>query len=373
MVSTKTSVNISDIPQFNGCGYAQWADKMTGIFLLTNTKGVVEGTVVANTGTQDPEPAMPAGAATGAEWTTYNARFNTWNQKNQVWIKKDTDYAADNAKAKGIFAMALDISIWEQVKEKTANKIFDWLKDKYGKEAFIEVLEDFQYICNLKINLSDPNPQLANFMHHYQRLPMQAATNPSGMVSTAKAHAVSESMACLILLSNLPLATANIGQTSLYQSFIEDYTHSNIVADFKLSEVTDGIRTTWAARFASLPPHQQPKKGTFYVSDAKGKGPAIPKPPQAQRNTSIKDKGPTPRFLEQQNTGGSSSSRLQNAPKPGSSRPKKTRRAAKKQSAHMAAPSSDFVLAAPIIINTPSLPGPSSHSVTQITVSGLVH
>jgi len=158
MASTKTSVNISDIPCFNGHGYPQWADKMTGIFLLTNTKGVVEGTIVTNTGTQDPEPAMPTGAASGAEWTAYNARFNTWNTKNQVWIKKNTDYATDNAKAKGIFAMALDIGIWEQVKEKTAKEIFDWLKDKYGKEAFIEVLEDFRYIRDLKINISDPNP-----------------------------------------------------------------------------------------------------------------------------------------------------------------------------------------------------------------------
>ena len=239
------------------------------------------------------------GAATGAEWTAYNARFNTWDSKYKSWKKQDTEYANDNAKAKGIFSLALAIGIWDQVKEKTANEIWEWLKTNYGKEAFIEVLEDFRYIRDLKIDLSDPNPQLANFMHHYQRLPMQAATNPQGTISTAKARAVSESMACLILLSNLPLATANIGQTSIYQAMIEDYTRQNVVNSFKLSDVTEQIRTTWAARFGSLPTREQPKKGTFYVSDPKGKGPAVPKPPQAQRNTSIKDKGPAPRFSDQ--------------------------------------------------------------------------
>ena len=145
MASTKTSVNIADIPCFNGHAYQQWVDKMHGIFLITNTTFVIDSTLVPNAaGTEPTEPTQPppSGANT-VDWTTYQAKFQTYSTKMAEWRKKDSDYAAENSKAKGIFAMALDIGIWEQVKEKTAKEIFDWLKDKYGKEAFIEVLEDF--------------------------------------------------------------------------------------------------------------------------------------------------------------------------------------------------------------------------------------
>ena len=42
MASTKTSINVTDIPCFNGHAYQQWVDHMTGIFLITNTKDVIE-------------------------------------------------------------------------------------------------------------------------------------------------------------------------------------------------------------------------------------------------------------------------------------------------------------------------------------------
>ena len=54
-------------------------------------------------------------------------------------------------------------------------------------------MEHFWFLKDQRINLSDPNPQLAAFMHHYQAL-------PADMISTA--------MASLILLSNLPLTTS---------------------------------------------------------------------------------------------------------------------------------------------------------------------
>ena len=172
MSSNKTSVNVTDIPRFHGRGYQQWVDKMTGIFLITNTKDVIDGTLIPNAANTSPlEPTAPTDPATTSnQWQTYGTRYTIWQSKHAAWKKQDDNYAADNSKAKGIFSLGLDIGIWDQVKEMTAKEIWDWLKTQYGKEAFIKVLEDFRYIRDLKIDLSDPNPQLANFMHHYQQL-----------------------------------------------------------------------------------------------------------------------------------------------------------------------------------------------------------
>jgi len=106
-----------------------------------------------------------------------------------------------------------------------------------------------------RFDLSDPNPQLATFMHHFQALPDKF---------------VSPAMACLILLSNLPLTT-NPGQESVYQRMLENtftgWTPESLTPD----EVCTQIRDVWGARFGGFHPSQQPCKGATYD---KGKAPA---------------------------------------------------------------------------------------------------
>ena len=68
----------------------------------------------------------------------------------------------------GIFNQALDIGIWDQVKEKTATETWTWLGDHYAKSSITELLEHFQYIKDYWFDLSDPSPQL---VHHYGSIP----------------------------------------------------------------------------------------------------------------------------------------------------------------------------------------------------------
>jgi len=185
----------------------------------------------------------------------------------------------------------LDIGIWDQIKEKTAKESWEWLKTKYTKQSHLEVLEHFCFMKDQKFDLSDPNPQLATFMHHFQALPDKF---------------VSPAMACLILLSNLPLTT-NPGQESVYQRMLENifagWTPESLTPD----KVFTQIRDVWGACFGGLHPSQRPHKGATYD---KGKTPAN-KPQQkqqmqVQRNTAIKGKGPNPQYSEQQSTDSSS-------------------------------------------------------------------
>jgi len=241
---------------------------MTGIFLITKVMGVIDGSVTAQTAAAPTEPAMPTGNNVfTTNWTTYSAQIACYATQLSEWKHANSTYKDANSTAYGIFSSSLDIGIWDQVKNKLAKEIWDCLKTKYGKEAFVEVLDDFRYLRDLKIDLSDPNPQLANFMHHYQCLPMEG---------TPKICIVSESMACLILLSNLLLATENVGSTSLYQHMLEEVIRTTTISNLTLDDVFDNIRSSWAARFGHLPPSQHPHKSTFYVKEDKGKGPAIP-------------------------------------------------------------------------------------------------
>ena len=128
---------------------------------------------------------------------------------------------------------------------KTAKETWDWLKNKYAKSSHLEIMEHFWFLKDQKINLSDPNPQLAAFMHHYQAL-------PADMISSA--------MASLILLSNLPLTT-NPGVESVYQRLLESTFKAETAAALKLEDIIQQIRDVWAARFGGFPSNQQPRKG----------------------------------------------------------------------------------------------------------------
>ena len=167
-MATKSSINVSDLPKFHGHNYQQWSDKMMGFFMVTKTTPIIDGSLKKPTGTEPTEPAPPAGDAASTVWTSYGVVYNCYLSKLDAHKKALSHWNDMNMTTMGIFNMCLDVGIWDQIKTKTAFDSWAWLKEKYGKEAFIEILEDFQYICNLKFNLSDPNPQLANFIHHYQ-------------------------------------------------------------------------------------------------------------------------------------------------------------------------------------------------------------
>jgi hypothetical protein len=150
----------------------------------------------------------------------------------------------------------------------------------------MEILEHFRYIKDQKIDLSDPNPQLATFMHHYQALPPRMISVP---------------MASVILLSNLPLTT-NPGQESVYQRLLESTLKDDVVTTLSLADLMQSIRDVWAARFGGIHPNQQPRRGTTYD---KGKAPANKlqqkQQTQIQRNTTLKGKGPNPQYSQQHN------------------------------------------------------------------------
>jgi len=274
--------------------------------------------------------------------TEYNRRNANWNDAN--------------SQAMGIFNRALDIGIWDQIKDKTAKESWEWLKNKYAKQSHLEVLEHFRFMKDQKFDLSDPNPQIAAFMHHFQALPDKF---------------VSPAMACLILLSNLPLTT-NPGQESVYQRMLENtftgWTPESLTPD----EVTTQIRDVWGARFGGFHPSQQPRKGATYD---KGKAPANKlqqkQQTQVQRNTAIKGKGPNPQYSEQQSADSGSSQQKKK-------RPFRRGGKGKGKGAHnhmVGAPetyNSDFILASAAmhIADTPSLPAPTVHTVTSFSAAG---
>jgi len=270
----------------------------------------------------------------------YNCKLSSWTDAN--------------SQAMGILNEALNIGIWDQIKEKTAKESWEWLKTKYTKQSHLEVLEHFHFMKDQKFDLSDPNLQLATFMHHFQALPDKF---------------VSPVMACLILLSNL-LLTTNPGQESVYQCMLETifagWTPESLTPD----EVCTQIHDIWGACFGGFHPSQQPHRGTTY-----DKGKALANKPQqkqqmqVQQNTAIKGKGPNPQYSEQQSADSGS---LQQKKK----QPFQHRGKGKGTYSHVAgAPdtyNSNFVLAlaAMHIANTPALPAPTAHSVTSFSAAG---
>jgi len=166
----------------------------------------------------------------------------------------------------------------------TTTATWTWLGDHYAKSSITELLEHFRYIKDYQFNLSDPSPQLTQWMH-YQSIP---------------ACMISASLASIILISNLP-TTNSVGQESIYQRLVETMFKDKTATSFDLAKTVDSVCDVWAACFGSLPPSQQPHKGTTYD---KGKAPANKlqqkQQTQVQWNTAIKGKGPNPQYSEQQ-------------------------------------------------------------------------
>ncbi|KIJ93333.1 hypothetical protein K443DRAFT_12947, partial [Laccaria amethystina LaAM-08-1] len=242
-----TSLNVSDIPRFNGSNFQGWSEKMIGVFMMAKVYSVVNGDstlpAVNSRPTAPAEPTTIDDTTAGTDlnrlnamWTQYQVRMTNYNHLLAEYNRKVSNWKDANSQAMGIFSRALQIGIWDQVKEKNSKETWDWLKDKYVKHSFMEILEHFRYIKDQKIDLSDPNPQLATFMHHYQALPPR-------MISVL--------MAAVILLSNLPLTT-NPGQESVYQRLLESTLKDDVVTTLSLADLMQSIRDVWASVAAFL-------------------------------------------------------------------------------------------------------------------------
>jgi len=338
---------------------------MVGVFMIAKVYDVVKGDTTKPADTQCPKmPSTPpsitaemsnADAEKAARyWTQFNVQMNYYNTQLADYNRKMSAWTDGNSQSMGIFNCALDVGIWDQVKDMTAAATWTWLGERYAKSSITELLEHFRYIKDYRFDLSDPSPQLAQWMYHYGSIP---------------ARMISASLASIILISNLPM-TNNVGQESVYQCLVETMFKDETVATFDLAKTVDSVCDVWAACFGGLPPSQQPRKGTTYD---KGKAPAN-KPQQkqqtqVQRNTAIKGKGPNPQFSEQQSADSGSSQQKKKRP---------FRRGGKGKGAHShmaGAPdtyNSDFVLASTAmhIADTPALPAPTAHSVTSFSAAG---
>jgi len=360
-----TSINISDIPHFTGCNFQAWKDKMVSVFMISKVYDIVKGDTTKPAKNQRLKmPSLPpaitaemsnADAEKAARyWTQFNVQMNYYNTQLADFNHKMSAWTDGNSQAMGIFNRALDIEIWDQVKDMTATATWTWLGDHYTKSSITELLEHFQYIKDYRFDLSDPSPHLTQWMHHYQSIP---------------ARMISASLAMIILISNLP-TTNSIGQESIYQRLVETMFKDETATTFDLARTVDSVRDIWAACFGGLPPSQQPHKGTTYN---KGKAPANKlqqkQQTQVQWNTAIKGKGPNPQYSEQQSADSSSSQQKKK-------RPFQCGGKGKGAHSHMAgAPdtyNSDFVLAlaAMHIADTPALPAPTAHSVTSFSAAG---
>jgi len=360
-----TSINISDIPRFTGRNFQAWKDRMVSVFMIAKVYDVVKGDTTKPADSQRPKmPSTPpsitaemsnADAEKAARyWTQFNVQMNYYNTQLADYNRKMSAWTDGNSQSMGIFNRALDVGIWDQVKDMTAAATWTWLGERYAKSSVTELLEHFRYIKDYRFDLSNPSPQLAQWMHHYGSIP---------------ARMISASLASIILISNLPM-TNNVRQESVYQRLVETMFKDETVTTFDLAKTVDLVCDVWATCFGGLPPSQQPRKGTTYD---KGKAPAN-KPQQkqqtqVQRNTAIKGKGPNPQYSEQQSTDSGSSQQKKKRP---------FRRGGKGKGAHnhmVGAPetyNSNFVLASAAmhIADTPSLPAPTAHSVTSFSAAG---
>jgi len=360
-----TTLSVSNIPRFNGRNFQGWSEKMIGIFMMAKVYQVVYGELLRPKDNERPTaPTVPTtitaqtdgptATRLSAMWMQYNVQMSEYNHLQADFNRRRSNFNDANSQAMGIFNRALDAGLWDQIKAKNAKMSWDWLKEKYEKQSFQEILEHFRFMKEQRIDLSNPNPQLTLFMHHWQALP---------------ARMISSIMASLILLSNL-LLTTNPGQESIYQCLLENTFKDHLPNALILEDIMTEIHDVWAARFGGFHPNQQPHKGTTY-----DKGKALANKPQqkqqtqVQQNTAIKGKGPNPQYSEQQSADSGSSQQKKKQP---------FRCGGKGKGAHnhvVGAPDtyqSNFVLASAAmhIADTPSLPAPTAHSVTSFSAAG---
>ena len=266
------SLSIGELPCFDGQQYKQWVDKFTLIMMMLNYLPVLDRTLTAPV-TTHTEPTIPVGATataapTTAQWAQYNAELGQFERQNKLQDKFDDM----NGKAKGALNQSLSPGIWEQVKAMTAATAWTWLRTTFARQQFVEILEDYKILTAFKVDLSDPNPQIAKFRHHYTRISHYTPAATTAIPNPPPVSQISESIAALTLLSALPLSP-DPSQDSIYQRMMETFTETYTVPNMTLGTLTDAIRNTWAQRFGHLPESQHPRRGTFYLK----KGDKAPK------------------------------------------------------------------------------------------------
>ena len=145
---------------------------MVGVLMISKVYNVVKGEVTKPDNAMCPKmPGTPASlteqtSSTEAEklacfCTQFNVQMDYYNIQLADFNCCLSTWKDGNSQAMGIFNQALDIGIWDQVKEKTVTETWKWLGECYAKSSIMELLEHFQYIKDYRFDLSDPSPQLA--------------------------------------------------------------------------------------------------------------------------------------------------------------------------------------------------------------------
>ena len=233
--------------------------------LFLDIKGVLKGTEKMPEPFTLEKPEVPEQVGDNAPgqlaWAHYQALTQTYGMNLKEYNASKKEFLDKQQKAMGILNMTLIIGIWEQVQYKTAADAWTWLHTQYATCQFIKVLEDFKFLTSFKLDLSDPNPQLADFIAYYLHLPTETPTVGEGQSAKDPIPAISKPMACLMLLSSLPLTKNPMHQESIYQHLIEQYMTSNPIYTMKLNDLAEGIHSAWAAHFGHITEHDKPHKG----------------------------------------------------------------------------------------------------------------
>ena len=225
-----TSINVSDIPCFSGCNFQAWKDEMVSVLMISKVYDIIKGDTTKPYETTCPKmagtpaPITDQMSSMDAEklahfWTQFIVQMNYYNTQLAGYNHRLSAWKDGNSQAMGIFNQALEIGIWDQVKEKTTAETWKWLNNHYTKSSIMELLEQFRYIKDYRFDLSDPSPQLTQWMHHYRSI-------PECMISS--------SLAAIILISTLPM-TNNVGQESIYQCLVDSMFKDETATTFDLT------------------------------------------------------------------------------------------------------------------------------------------
>jgi hypothetical protein len=200
-----------ELPKFDGRNYKVWVEKVTPYLMVGSIMNILDGTFAAPSPPTLSMPDAPTSTeetpATATAWARYGVLIGQYNLQMDKYSKAKKEYDDQNMKAQGVLHVCLSTGIWDQVKKKSAAETWAWLHAQYSVRQFVEVLEDFKSLINFKLDLSDPNPQLADFQSYYSRLPEEKPAVPEGQPDPAPVPIISQSMACLILISALPLSS----------------------------------------------------------------------------------------------------------------------------------------------------------------------
>ncbi|KAF9534452.1 hypothetical protein CPB83DRAFT_889439 [Crepidotus variabilis] len=220
----------------------------------------------------------------------WQSRFNHYSALNSVYLSETQYWHKIALPAKAMFQQTLSLAIWESVKDKpTPYAMWEYIKKTFGKKPYIKVIDNFTRLKNFCFDLSKPEAQIAEFTRLYEKIP-----------SYEGEKLLSKALACMILISTLPLCTGNgkdgIAIDSVYQLFLGVWTEeARDPRTWTLNAMRKGIVQAWKAKFLHVPERDRPAKGTTYFNyDKKGKN------SEANKSSAIKPKGSYPQHQQQQ-------------------------------------------------------------------------